>query len=41
VGGTWLGGERIDLDAFLGSVGGTDAGAHAHLARPGAIRGCC
>jgi len=41
VGGTWLGGERIDLDAFLGSVGGTDAGAHAHLARPGAARGCC
>ncbi|GAY17037.1 amidohydrolase [Mycobacterium sp. shizuoka-1] len=32
VSGTWLGGERIDLAAFTGAVGGTDPGQHAHLA---------
>lgn len=32
VSGTWLSGKRIDLDEFLGAVGGADAGQHAHLA---------
>lgn len=32
VAGTWLGGERIDLAAFLGAVSGADPGRHAHLA---------
>lgn len=41
VGGTWLGGERIDLDAFVGAVGGTDGSAHAHLAQRSTQRGCC
>ncbi|WP_396931485.1 amidohydrolase [Mycolicibacterium sp.] len=31
VSGTWLGGERIDLDAFVGAISGTDAGPHEHL----------
>ena len=39
--GTWLSGERIDLDAFLGAVRGADAGAHAHLAERSTQRGCC
>ena len=39
--GTWLSGERIDLDAFLGAVRGTDASAHAHLAERSTQRGCC
>jgi predicted amidohydrolase YtcJ len=30
--GTWLAGERIDLDAFVTAVSGTDPGQHAHLA---------
>lgn len=30
--GTWLAGERIDLDAFLTAVRGTDPSQHAHLA---------
>ncbi|MCX2932649.1 amidohydrolase [Mycobacterium sp. CVI_P3] len=30
--GTWLSGERIDLTAFVGAVGRTDPGRHAHLA---------
>ncbi|MBX7431590.1 amidohydrolase family protein [Mycobacterium sp. Y57] len=37
--GTWLGGQRIDLDAFLAAVGGGDNSAHAHLAERTA--GCC
>ena len=39
--GTWLGGERTDLDAFLGAVGDTDAAPHAHLATRPAKPGCC
>jgi predicted amidohydrolase YtcJ len=38
--GTWLSGTRIDLDAFLGSVGDVDHSEHAQLtahAKPG----CC
>lgn len=31
VSGTWLGGERIDLDAFVGAISGADAGPHEHL----------
>ena len=32
--GTWRGGRRIDLDAFLAEVKAIDPAAHAHLARP-------
>jgi len=38
--GTWLAGERVDLDRFLGAVGGTDGAPHAHLATKPAP-GCC
>ncbi|BBX15964.1 amidohydrolase [Mycolicibacterium duvalii] len=38
--GTWLGGRRIDLDEFLGAVGGADNTAHSHLAERKAT-GCC
>lgn len=38
--GTWLGGHRIDLDAFLTAVGGSDAAEHAHLAERNA-KSCC
>lgn len=38
--GTWLGGRRIDLDAFIGAVGGNDNAAHAHLAAR-TTTGCC
>jgi predicted amidohydrolase YtcJ len=39
--GTWLGGERVDLDAFLAAVGGSDGTAHAHLAQRAGHPGCC
>lgn len=39
--GTWLGGERVDLQTFLGSVGATDPTAHADLTAKAAHRGCC
>jgi len=39
--GTWLGGQRVDLDSFLGAVGGADAAPHAHLAAKAGHRGCC
>lgn len=29
--GTWLAGERVDLDSFLGAVGAIDGAPHAHL----------
>jgi hypothetical protein len=32
--GTWRGGRRINLDAFLAAVKAIDPAAHAHLARP-------
>jgi predicted amidohydrolase YtcJ len=38
--GTWLGGRRIDLDEFLGAVGGNNNTEHAHLAERTA-KGCC
>ena len=38
--GTWLAGERVDLDAFLGSVGAADPAPHAHLAEK-SHHGCC
>jgi len=38
--GTWLGGRRVDLDEFLGAVGGVDNAEHAHLAERTA-KGCC
>ena len=38
--GTWLGGRRVDLEEFLGAVGGADNSAHAHLAERKAT-GCC
>ena len=39
--GTWLGGQRVDLDSFLSAVAGVDETAHAHLPPPGARPGCC
>ena len=39
--GTWLGGDRVDLDTFLGAVDGSDASAHAHLAHRAGQPGCC
>ncbi|MGB3485979.1 MAG: amidohydrolase family protein [Mycobacterium sp.] len=38
--GTWLGGHRIDLEAFLAAVGGGDNAEHAHLAEHNKPR-CC
>jgi predicted amidohydrolase YtcJ len=38
--GTWLGGRRVDLDAFLTAVGGADNTEHAHLTTRTAT-GCC
>ena len=40
VSGTWLSGNRIDLDAFVGAVRGADAAPHAHLADQ-APHSCC
>lgn len=40
VSGTWLGGQRIDLDEFVSAVSGGDHAEHAHLA--GHVKpGCC
>ena len=39
--GTWLGGNRIDLDTFLGAMGGSDTSSHAHLAQRAGQSGCC
>lgn len=41
VSGTWLTGNRVDLDAFLAAVSGTDATPHAHLAQRAGQTGCC
>ena len=38
--GTWLGGQRIDLNEFLAAVGGADNTEHAHLTDRTA-KGCC
>ena len=32
VSGTWLGGQRVDLDSFLAAANGENLAAHAHLA---------
>ena len=39
--GTWLAGNRVDLDTFLDAVGGSDASPHAHLAQRAGQPGCC
>ena len=39
VAGTWVGGEKVDLDAFLAAAGVTDPEEHAHLHAIG--RRCC
>lgn len=39
--GTWLGGERVDLDAFLAAVSAADPEPHAHLSERPAHDGCC
>ncbi len=41
VAGTWVGGERVDLNAFLAAVGGIDTAPHAHLAARAGQTGCC
>jgi len=41
VAGTWVGGERVDLSAFLAAVGGIDTAPHAHLAARAGQTGCC
>ncbi len=39
--GTWLGGRRIDLDAFLAEVEAMDPTEHKHLAAQAAGHMCC
>jgi predicted amidohydrolase YtcJ len=41
VSGTWLGGQRVDLNDFLVSVSATDAAPHQHLADTARQGGCC
>lgn len=41
VAGTWVGGERVDLSAFLAGVGDIDTAPHAHLAGRAGQTGCC
>ncbi len=41
VAGTWVGGARIDLDAFTAAIGGADNADHAHLAQRKHSGGCC
>jgi predicted amidohydrolase YtcJ len=41
VAGTWVGGQRVDLDVFLAAVGGTDSAEHAHLAEHAQASRCC
>ena len=41
VAGTWVGGERVDLNTFLAAVGGIDTAPHAHLAGRAGHTGCC
>jgi imidazolonepropionase-like amidohydrolase len=41
VAGTWVGGKRVDLDAFLAAVGGSDTAPHGHLAGRAGQTGCC
>jgi predicted amidohydrolase YtcJ len=40
VSGTWLSGERIDLNAFVRAISGSDTGQHEHLAAH-ARNTCC
>ena len=39
--GTWVGGRRVDLDAFLKEVEAMDPTEHAHLAEKAAGRHVC
>jgi len=41
VNGTWLSGQRIDLDEFLAAVGKTNPSEHAHLADRRSHGNCC
>ncbi len=41
VSGTWLGGQRIDLDEFVASISDTDPSQHAQLAERPGHSGCC
>ncbi|MFM7064870.1 MAG: amidohydrolase family protein [Actinomycetes bacterium] len=41
VAGTWVAGEKIDLDAFLAAAGVTDPAEHAHLHALGRSGGGC
>jgi cytosine/adenosine deaminase-related metal-dependent hydrolase len=41
VAGTWVGGERVDLNVFLAAVGDIDTAPHAHLAGHAGQTGCC
>ena len=41
VAGTWVGGHRIDLTAFLGAVAGVDAADHEQLAQRPQTPRCC
>ncbi|CAN5325182.1 amidohydrolase [soil metagenome] len=40
VSATWLGGQRVDLEAFLSAANGQDSTAHAHLASRGRSHHC-
>ena len=39
--GTWVQGEKVDLDAFLNAAGVTDPAEHAHLHSLGRSGGGC
>lgn len=41
VNGTWIGGQRVDLDAFLTAVSAADPRPHAQLPERPAHHGCC
>jgi predicted amidohydrolase YtcJ len=41
VAGTWVGGQRVDLDVFLNAVAGVDAAQHAQLAQRPQTPRCC
>jgi len=41
VNGTWLGGQRVDIEAFLAAVSKTDPAPHAHLSNQPPHGGCC
>ncbi|CAN5347180.1 amidohydrolase [soil metagenome] len=41
VAGTWVAGQRVDLDAFLAAIGGVDPAEHAQLADRADAPRCC